>query len=70
MDNSEVEEGQMMAHPPPSMGGVAATGGGAAVRSQRKDLVLLDSVNSIVHFSALNLRRPGDKMPGGLPKQL
>jgi hypothetical protein len=38
VDNAKVEEGQMMAHPPPSMGGVAATDGGAVVRSQCMDL--------------------------------
>jgi hypothetical protein len=69
-DKSKVEEAQMKAHPPPSTGGVAATGGGAMVPSQGMDLVLLGGVNSIVPSLALNLRRPGDEMPRRLPKQL
>ncbi len=69
-DYSKVEEGQMMAHPPPSMGGVATIGGGAVVRSKCMDLVLLDGVDSAVPSSALELCKPGDKMPGGPPKQL
>jgi hypothetical protein len=44
-----------MAHPPPAMGGVAATGGGALVCSQHMDVVLLNGVNSVVPSSALDL---------------
>jgi hypothetical protein len=69
-DNAEVEEGQMMAHSPPTMGGVIAIGGGAMVRSRHMELVPLNGINSVVPSSALDLCKPGDKMPGGPPKQL
>ena len=52
----------MMAHPSPSTRRVVAIGGGAMVRSQHMDSVLLNGVDSVVPSSALNLRKPEDEM--------